>query len=175
MTDFEIFVHANGRKPVAVMVADDNVLADVLERIGLGEKELPDTTVSVGEAEDVGDDDTDDRDDDHDAVDIRQTVAALRLRELRHVHVSRCRRVAVEVNFGGKDRRRKVRPAVTVGAMTRWARRVFKLDPASAAEYVLQLCGTTEQPRPDVHIGELTSAPTCSVCFDLVKEVTPQG
>ena len=28
MTDFEIFRHANGRKPVAVMVADDNVLAD---------------------------------------------------------------------------------------------------------------------------------------------------
>ena len=73
-----------------------------LERIGLGEKEPPDTTVSVGEAEDVGDDDTDDRDDDHDAVDIRQTVAALRLRELRHVHVAAAARVAVEVNFGGR-------------------------------------------------------------------------
>ena len=30
------------------------------------------------------------------------------------------------------------------------------------------------QPRPDKHLGELVGS-TCSLCFDFVKEVTPQG
>ena len=42
------------------------------------------------------------------------------------------------------------------------------------AEYVLRLCGTNDQPRPDKHLGELVGS-TCSLCFDFVKEVTPQG
>ena len=59
--------------------------------------------------------------------------------------------------------------------MTEWARHKFKLDPASAKEYVLQICGTTTQPRSDEHLGKLVAAPVCSLCFDLVKEVSPQG
>ena len=42
------------------------------------------------------------------------------------------------------------------------------------ADYVLRACGTNEQPRSDTYLGELAPA-TCSLCFDLVKEVTPQG
>jgi hypothetical protein len=58
--------------------------------------------------------------------------------------------------------------------VTGWARKALGLDDASAAEYVLRLCGTTDQPRPDKHLGELVGS-TCSLCFDFVKEVTPQG
>jgi hypothetical protein len=42
-------------------------------------------------------------------------------------------------------------------------------------DYVLQIAGGTEQPRPDKHLGELVSGTTCALAFDLVKEVTPQG
>jgi hypothetical protein len=58
--------------------------------------------------------------------------------------------------------------------VTKWARRKFRIDNAVASEYVLQICGTTEVPRSDVHLGELVKN-KCSLCFHLVKEVTPQG
>ena len=54
-------------------------------------------------------------------------------------------------------------------------RRKFHLDPAAAAEFVLQICGKTDQPRSDKHLGELVKPGTCSLCFEIVKEVTPQG
>jgi hypothetical protein len=92
------------------------------------------------------------------------------------VHRHHCRHVAVDVNFGGKTKRHKFSPATTVGVVTQWARKKFhNLDPAAAAEYVLQIVGTSTQPRSDEHLGELVGQTTCSICFDLVKEVTPQG
>ncbi|MGB8840128.1 MAG: hypothetical protein WCC64_03570, partial [Aliidongia sp.] len=96
--------------------------------------------------------------------------------EHRHVHCHHCWHVVVEVNFGGKTKRHKFSPATTIAVVTEWARKKFpNLDAAAAAEYVLQICGTTAQPRSDEHLGELVAAATCSICFDLVKEVTPQG
>ena len=61
-----------------------------------------------------------------------------------------------------------------------------RLSPVSSGNRVLDrvdrliVCGvparrTQMQPRPDTRLGELTKAPDCSLCFDLVKEVTPQG
>jgi len=83
--------------------------------------------------------------------------------------------VKVEVHYGAKTKQRKVAPSTTTETLTKWARKAFKLDPASASEFVLQITGTKIQPRPDVHVGELTGAPVCAVSFDLIKEVTPQG
>jgi len=173
---FDIFVHAHGRDPVVASVEDTDMLADVLERLGLGDKEFADAPVFVGESEDVlGDLDSDDGEDMVEAVDKKKSVGDLGLGNLRHVHVARCERVKVEVHYGAKTKRRKVAPSTTVKTLTVWARKAFKLDPASAAEYVLQISGTTTQPRGDTHVGELTTAPVCAVSFDLIKEVTPQG
>jgi len=172
----EIFVHAGGRKPVVVMVEDGDVLAKVLEGAGLGGQEYADALVFVGESEDVLIDvEADDREDLTEPVDKNRTVKDLDLHKHRHVHVGRCKRVMVEVNYGTKTKHRKVAPSTTIGVLTEWARKAFKLDPAAATEYVLQITGTKDQPRPEVHVGELTSAPTCAVSFDLIKEVTPQG
>jgi len=173
---FDIFVHAHGRDPVVASVEDTDILADVLERLGLGGKEFADAPVFVGESEDVlGDLDADDGEDKVEAVDKKKSVGDLGLGNLRHVHVARCKRVKIEVHYGAKTKRRKVAPSTTVKTLTVWARKAFKLDPASAAEYVLQITGTTTQPRGDTHVGELTTAPVCAVSFDLIKEVTPQG
>ena len=68
-----------------------------------------------------------------------------------------------------------LRVRATIAVVTAWARKKFKLDPVSASEFRLQICGTTDKPRDDVHLGELVEAPKCAICFDLVKEVTPQG
>jgi hypothetical protein len=31
------------------------------------------------------------------------------------------------------------------------------------------------QPRSDEHLGDLVQGESCSICFDLVKELTPKG
>lgn len=173
--DLEVFLHG-GDKSQVVTAKHGDVLHNVLVKAGVlreGDKEV---FVFIGECEDAlkHDDDSDDGEDDHKPVEVHLTLEVLDLRKHRHVHVHRCRRVAVEVNFGGKSKKHKFSPAATIGTVTEWTRRKFKLDPASAAEYVLQICGTTEQPRSGVHLGELVKS-ECALCFDLVKEVTPQG
>lgn len=175
--ELELFVHVQGDKPKVVAASPTDILREVLTRLGVLGEGRDDMLVFVGESEDALKEPggVDDGEDAHAPVDVGLTLEALGLQRRRHVHCHRCRRIAVEVNFGGKTIRRKFSPATTIEVVTKWARRKFRLDAAAAAEYVLQLCGSTKQPRPDVHLGELVMAPTCSICFDLVKEVTPQG
>lgn len=175
--EFEIFVHSQGAKPIAVSAAHGETLKDVLARIPLMQDGRGNMLVFVGECEEALQEphDVEHGEDEHGPVDVTLTLEILELGRHRHVHCHRCRHVVVAVNYGGKTKHRKFSPATTVGVAAQWARKNFELDPAAAAEYVLQLCNSTEQPRPDKHLGELVGAPTCSLCFDLVNEVTPQG
>lgn len=120
-------------------------------------------------------DEVEDGVDQHAPVDVLLTVEILELRRHHHVHIHKCRHVAVEINFNGRTKRHRFSPATTIGVVTRWARKKFKLDGAAGAEYVLQVCKSIKQPRSDEHLGELVEPPVCSICFDLVKEITPQG
>lgn len=175
--DFEIFLHGS-EKPKVVTAKGSDVLHDVLVAAGVVKKDdKEEIFVFVGECDEAlkHQHDDDGHEDEHQPVEVHLTLEVLDLHKHRHVHVHRCRRVAVDVNFGGKTKKHRFSPATTVGVVAEWARRKFHLDPASAAEYVLQICGTHETPRSDVHIGELTKKHECSLCFDLVKEVTPQG
>ena len=176
--EVEHFLHGQGIKPVVVIAARGDTLREVLIRAEMIRDGQDKVFVFVGECEEaLGEPaEIEDGADQHEPVDIDLTLEVLEIHRHRHVHVHRCRHVAVEVNFGGKTKRHRFSPATTVGVVTDWARKKFpNLDPAAVAEYVLEICGTTTQPRPTEHLGELVSAPTCSVCFNLVKEVTPQG
>src|SRR5271157_1459136 len=175
--ELELFVHGQGAKPKVVAAAPGDVLRDVLIRSEIIKADQNDILVFVGECEEAltEPDETENGADEHAPVDVTLTVEILELKRHRHVHIHRCRHVAVEVNFGGKTKRRRFSPAATIEIVTQWARRKFHLDAAAAAEYVLQLCKTTKQPRSDEHLGELVEPPKCAICFDLVKEITPQG
>lgn len=175
--ELELFLHTQGAKPRVIVAEPGDVLRDVLIRFEIIKEGQDDILIFAGECDEAlaEADDIEGGADQHAPVDITLTVEMLELKRHRHIHVHRCRHVAVEVNFGGKTKRRKFSPAATVGVVTQWARSKFRLDPAAASEYVLRLCGSTDQPRPDRHLGELVEAPKCSICFDLVKEVTPQG
>ena len=173
----ELFIHVAGEKPKVLVAASGETLRDVLTRNGIirnGQKEV---FVFVGESEEAlkEADEVENGADEQAPVDLGLTLELLDLKRHRHVHCHECRHIAVEVNFGPKTKHRKFSPATTIEVVTRWARRKFHLDPAAAAEYVLELCGTDEQPRSDRHLGELVHGTKCAVCFDLVKEVTPQG
>jgi hypothetical protein len=176
-SDHEFFLHANDAEPKIGKGAPHETLREVLIRVGIIEDGGGNTLVFVGEC-DVAlreSDEIEDGVDKHEPVDISLTLEVLEVHRHRHVHCHTCRHIAVEVNFGGKTKRHHFSPATTVGVVTEWARRKFKLDPESASEYVLQICGTTTQPRSDEHLGKLVDAPVCSLCFNLVKEVSPQG
>lgn len=175
--EVEFFVHGSDDKPKIVNGRSDEVLRDVLIRAGALREDDSDALVFIGECEQAREEppETEDGADEHEPAEAGRTLHDLGVGRHCHVHVHRCRLIAVQVNFQNKKKYRRFSPAATVGTVANWARRKFHLDPATAPEYVLQICGTTAQPRSDTHLGELTKAPDCSLCFDLVKEVTPQG
>jgi hypothetical protein len=175
--ELELFIHGQGTKPRVVVAKPGDVLRDVLVRLEIIKHRQDDTLVFVGECEEAltESDDTEDGKDEHAPVDVGLTIEVLELKRHRHVHIHKCRHIAVEVNFNGATKRRRFSPAATIGVVTQWARKKFHLDPAAAAEYVLQLCNSTKQPRSGEHLGELVELPKCSICLDLVKEITPQG
>jgi hypothetical protein len=176
--EIELFLHAHEAKPKVAVASFGDTLREVLLRVEIIRDHPDDLFVFIGECEEAlrEPDDVEDGTDDHAPVDIDLTVGFLEIHRHRHVHCHHCRHIAVEVNFGGAVKRHRFSPATTIGVVTRWARKKFpNLDAAAAAEYVLQLCNSAEQPRSDEHLGELVHAPVCSICFDLVKEITPQG
>ena len=175
--EIELFIHAPGGSPKVAVARPEDTLRDVLIRSEVIGAEPDDLQIFVGECVEAltEADEVDDGSDQHAPVDISLTIAVLEIDRHRHVHAHHCRHVGVDANFNGKTKRHRFSPNTTVGVATDWARRKFHLDPAVAGEYVLQLCGSLGQPRSDEHLGDLVHGETCSLCFDLVKELTPKG
>ena len=171
----EFFVHTQGTKPQVIHAALDEPLCDVLGRAGVTQEDQDDLLIFVGESDEVlhEPDGVKDGVDEQSPVDANLPIEKFGL-QVRHIHCYGCRHVAVDVNFGAQTEQWKFSPATTISVVTRWSRRKLRLDDAAAADYVLRACGTNDQPRSDTYLGELVSA-TCSLCFNLVKEVTPQG
>ena len=171
----EFFVHTQGAKPQVIHAALDELLGEVLVRAGVIQEGQDDLLIFVGESDAalLEPDDIKDGIDEQSPVDANLPIEKLGP-QVRHIHCYGCPHVVVDVNFGAQTEQWKFSPATTVSVVTRWARRKLRLDDAAAADYVLRACGTNDQPRADTYLGELAAA-TCSLCFDLVKEVTPQG
>jgi hypothetical protein len=173
----ELFIHSQGAKPKIAVAGPYEVLRDVLVRAEVMTEGREELLVFVGEWEEalVEPGEIEDGEDAHHPVDITLTIETLELHRHRHVHVHQCKRVAVEVHFNGRTKRHRFSPATTIAVVTQWARKKFELDPAAGVDYVLHICDTTKQPRASEHLGELVEPPVCSICFKLVKEITPQG
>ncbi|MGA2259869.1 MAG: hypothetical protein ABSH28_00370 [Acidobacteriota bacterium] len=174
--ELEIFVHGCGRKPQVLIATPGDTLRIALVRTGFLKEGQNDILVFAGECDEAlsEPDEIEEGADMHTPVDIDLSLEVLGIKQHHHVHCSPCRNIAVEVNFTGKTKRRRFSPSATVGVVAQWARKKFHLDPPTAAEYILQFCNSTDQPRSDKHLGELVRE-QCSLCFDLVKEITPQG
>ena len=93
------------------------------------------------------------------------------------VHVHRCRKVAISINFQGEQRSRTFSPAATVDRVHRWAtgKQGFDLAKGDAADHALQVCNRAGRPGDDIHIGTLVTHPTCEICFDLVPKQRIEG
>ena len=171
----EFFVHTQGKKPQVIHAAIEEPLCDVLVRAGVIQEGQDDLFIFVGESDAAmhKPDDVSDGFNEQSPVDANLPIEKIGLR-VRHIHCYVCPHVVVDVNFGAQTEQWKFSPATAVSVVTHWARRKLRLDDAAAADYVLRECDSDNQPRSDMYLGELVSA-TCSLCFNLVKEVTPQG
>ena len=174
----EAFLHLPGKCPQIVKAEHEVTLRSILSEQGVEIGGASDLFIFLGECEDASAAAEDVRNDTGPLVptDVDRTLQDLDLEQHRHVHCSRCQAIDVTVNFSNKARNRRFLPTATVGAATRWSRRSFRLDDAAASEFVLRISETMEHPRPSEHLGDLLpDDDACSLSFELIKEMTPQG
>jgi hypothetical protein len=167
----EFYLHGKDKLPEVITALEHETLRAVLSRLEALPREGE--VVFVGEAKEALDK-PDEAEDDLAPANIDGTMKSLRISELRHVHTRTIHRIEVTVHFNG-SRKRKFSPTATVATVLGWAKKVFKIDPADGADLVLQLRPSKEQPRSDVHLGQLLTPGETTLEFDLVREVTPQG
>ena len=103
------------------------------------------------------------------------TIGSIADKHVARLHLHRCHRVAVKVKYSGRNVERVFGPGATIGAVKRWAAKELGIPKQDAAELILQIAGTQEQPDVDIHIGTLTTCPTCAIAFDLVPNPRIQG
>jgi len=105
------------------------------------------------------------------------TLEAAGIGHRGRVHVHRCRQVEVTVNFNADQKTESFPPSATVARVMEWAvsKRGFNLTDVDATEHALQVCGTTDRPDEDIHIGTLVQVSTCGLCFDLVAKQRVEG
>lgn len=152
----EMYIHRPGQERITLVEVGET--ATVAEVVGLAEGEA--AWLEDGE----------------ETIRAELTVAAARIQPRGHVHVNRCRRAAVTVNYNGGERRREFAPSATVRRAFEWAvgKDGFDLPEHDRPEHALQLCGTTTQPDGTDHIGSFVND-ECQGCFDLVPKHRFQG
>lgn len=163
MATIEVFAQGEGKRTVEVLeVPEDGTVRDLLKAAKeKGLQEEDDVVVLAEDAEDV--------------LDVDRPLKEAGIGRHAHVHIHRSRRVDVTVHYNGAAFELSVPPSLRVKQVFRRAVAHFKLSPTDAKEHVLQICGTTEQPEEDTHIGTLATHPDASVCFNLVLKKRVQG
>jgi hypothetical protein len=90
------------------------------------------------------------------------------------VHVHRCKKVEVTLHFNEVKEKLHFPPSATVERVKKEFVKRIHMSPVDATEHVLQLCGSTDRPEPDTHIGSLVCG-CCALCFDLVPVKRIEG
>lgn len=104
-----------------------------------------------------------------------KSLKEIGIKNRERIHIHRCRKVKVSVNFNGKEIADEFPPSRTIAKVKRWADKQFGIEGVDATEHALQICGTAKRPDEDVHIGALVRHPNCQVCFDLVPKKRVEG
>lgn len=109
------------------------------------------------------------------AVDPNASLDEAGIRHRGHVHIHRCHRIDVSVNFNARTETKVFPPSATVGRVKKWAVKAFGMSDKDAAEHILQITGSGARPDEDIHIGTLVTHPAFRVFFDLVPKVRVEG
>ena len=108
-------------------------------------------------------------------LDMKVDEAGLTARSRVHIH--RCKSVEVTVNYNQDQKKGFFAPSATVDRVKEWAtgKDQYNLSPVDAAEHVLKVCNSGDQPDEEVHIGTLVKFPDGTLCFDLVAKQRVEG
>jgi len=111
------------------------------------------------------------------ALDPAATLEAAGIRHRGRVHIHRCRRVAVAVNYNGRQIARDFPPSATIRRVKHWvdSNDGFDLRGVDATEHLLQVCASNIRPDEDTHIGTLVHLSGCPLCLDLVAKQRVEG
>lgn len=92
-----------------------------------------------------------------------------------HVHITRCRRIEVTINFNGKSKSRRFSPAATIARVRRWAvgDEGFDLPQKERPKHEVGVSGTGVIADRNDHVGTL--AIDCELSLDLAPKDRFQG
>ncbi len=107
-------------------------------------------------------------------LDLDVTLCEAGIGDKHRIHVHRCHRIEVTLLFNEVTERLHFPTSATVERVKRHFVQKIHMSPVDATEHVLQLCGSTDRPEPDLQIGSLVSG-TCSLCFNLVPIKRVEG
>jgi hypothetical protein len=172
--EITLFVHQPGARPFTIAAKSSESLAIALRRASI---QLEDPVIFLGECGNAlaEGDYLEDSEDDHEPIESGELLGNLGNARAYHVHCHKCRRIATMIHYQHETKKHRFSPATTIAVVTSWARKHFKLADTDAEKLVLQLCHSTERPQANIHLGELTGSPSCSVCFDFVFEKKVEG
>lgn len=165
----DFFIHDGHRPPRLVKAHGDELLETVLQREGVALDDGIYLFASDAAAE------FDDAALEPEPLPAGLTVAGAGIKRHSHVHSQRCHRVQVSVNYQSRTEQRMFSPNAEIRRIRRWAQKVFELTGPAAGDFVLQPCGSDVDAGLQQRLAEFVRDNTCSACFDLSKEVTPQG
>jgi hypothetical protein len=164
MKKIQLFLQFEGNRRIELIEVDaDSPVQEIIAaalRVGLPEDCRAEACVFGEEGEEP--------------LDLGVTLTAAGVRDKHRIHVHRCRKIAVTLHFNDVTDKHHFPPSATVERVKRYFVHKIHMSPVDATEHVLQICGTTDRPEPDQHIGALVSC-TCSVCFDLVPIKRVEG
>jgi hypothetical protein len=157
MSAIQLFMQFEGHRRIEVVHIDENAtvreLLAAAARAGLPNDRTEGAVVFAHDAEAP--------------LDFALTLEAAGIRDKHRIHVHRCRKVEVTLHFNDVTKKLDFPPAATVQKVKNEFVKEIKMSAVDATEHVLQICGSTERPEPDTHIGSLVCG-CCTLCFDLV-------
>jgi hypothetical protein len=154
----EIYIHSEGPQELRLVIAEDDVLVEEFIRVHGGADEA---SVWLEGADEP--------------LSATITLSSAGVSDRDHVHIGRCRRVAVSVRYGGDSKSNEFPPGATIHTVFEWATgsNGFALTPGEKAKHTLALCGTTTEADRTAHVGSL--ATDCALCLDLAPKVRFEG
>ena len=114
-------------------------------------------------------------DEEDEPLDLTSKAPLKGLKSGCRIHVTRCLRVRVTVNYLERTAHETFAGGARVRRVKAWAVREFELKEQDAIEHLLQLCNSEDRPTTDTPLHELTKRGDCAICFDLVPEKRVEG
>jgi len=107
-------------------------------------------------------------------LNLEAIISSVGICHKHRVHIHRCCKVEVTLHFNEITEKHHFPPSAAVERVKREFVKKIHMSPVDATEHVLQICGSTDRPEPDIHIGALIHG-CCLLCFDLVPIKRVEG